>query len=1091
MASDTFEVYVNLINKNQPQLVETLAVDRAIIQDRDIRYILDTLPAQAEARIDQKSLKPYIGVDLFYGKEGSVKGLVFVTHSHALVVRIPDNAAKTSAERYEKKKLEQLEDRPKPAPRAKYKGQKQKQPLPEKTAYERLRQLLDANLAAFGMAQISLTLWDTLRERVDGVNLSTVTSEAIPAPARKVPDPNALASNESDDEAQGKGGKGGQSRGRGGNGQRGRRSRGGRGGGNGQRGRGRGGWGDRGDRGGRGGGRGRGRGRGRNNQDEAEDRSPTSAQKPNMIPVPPLPEDKDDFWDRKLLSPGHMVNKLYPHVSRMDINAVFFGQDQESDMFARVAEAISRAWVAHLVANHEEINPLVQEAPMIKPSRLNDEELTFFSKSMVAAWRVMGEEEAERAIEKEDMKQGRMNEIVSQSHKKRIRASKHQEIRVKTKDGEEKVYYGKKVFGNARAVKLGENELSSEDEKKPEKAGRDEGATPKGRKNGHRRHIFKDMPHGADEFTSDAGKPVDEEEAGPTEQPLFDMDNLESVVVYGRAEATRSEDSRDMFILRLLEGRAALHGLEYEDCEFIRRVWFPTPAQTATGKKREAIHAESLGPKKKERYDWVEDSWGDDTDEEEAARASKNKVPDSELRDDDTEDEELGHDLQLNAMESMIPGLKGEINKRQLEVIGRVTAPNPKGRTRATLVHGPPGTGKTSTITAAAIRLVKSEEYVWIVAQSNAGISNVAKKLLKIKFYDFVLIVAEEYYSWWEGQYADLKPYVVRTIQLKESKKRFLGKKLILCTLASLSNSSVEKHVMFQHVPLCNLIIDEASQIDMTSEFMHLFFRQRYALKNVCWFGDPMQLPPYGWSETAKINDIFKVEHLQANSKLMNISYRLPIPIADFIGKEVYQGELKHHVGHEVKTPTQAMLFVDTLEGEEQKEEKGTSFMNQTEAEVVVKIVELYYNKINKKTGKPYDFTVITPYEAQRKLVQGMLKSRGIEKEEVYNVDSFQGNEADYIITTLTKTTFSSFLSSINRLNVLLTRCKKGLVVVSKKEFITRTGGLLRGLWWAYESHDIWKDADEVAKGYVDLPGSPAPVKRPEEESEEEGSESE
>ncbi|CAE7192205.1 unnamed protein product [Rhizoctonia solani] len=506
------------------------------------------------------------------------------------------------------------------------------------------------------------------------------------------------------------------------------------------------------------------------------------------------------------------------------------------------------------------------------------------------------------------------------------------------------------------------------------------------------------------------------------------------------------------------------------------------------GKKREAKNAEKLGPKKKERYDWVEDSWGDDTDEEEAAHVSKNKVPDSELRDSDTEDDELGYDLQASVIRRLIPALENDPNTSQMQVIGRITAPNPKGRTRATLVHGPPGTGKTSTISAAAVRLLKSGEYIWIVAQSNAGISNVAKSLQKIDFHDFVLIVAEEYYSWWEGQYATLLPYVIRTTNLndknKKTKEHLQGKRLILCTLASLSNPAVEKLVMFRHVPLRNLIIDEASQIDMTSEFMHLFFRHRNTLRNVCWFGDPMQLPPYGWSETAKINDIFKVEHLQANSKLMNISYRLPIPIADFIGKEVYQSQLQHHSGHKVKTPTQAMLFVDTLDGEELKEEKGTSFMNHMEAEVVVQIIELYYNKINEKTGEPYEFTVITPYEAQRRLVQGMLKSKGINRE-VYNVDSFQGNEADFIITTLTKTTFSSFLSSINRLNVLLTRCKKGLVVVSKKEFITRTGGLLRGLWWEYESHDIWKDSRDVIKGHVDLPGSPAP-NPPNEGSEEE-----
>jgi hypothetical protein len=98
----------------------------------------------------------------------------------------------------------------------------------------------------------------------------------------------------------------------------------------------------------------------------------------------------------------------------------------------------------------------------------------------------------------------------------------------------------------------------------------------------------------------------------------------------------------------------------------------------------------------------------------------------------------------------------------------------------------------------------------------------------------------------------------VPTTKLKDATKRIETTKMVLCTLASLSNESVEKYVMFSHVPLRNLVVDEASQIDMTSEFMvlcrpwvscldsliflqHLFFRHRNTLKNVCWFGDPKQ----------------------------------------------------------------------------------------------------------------------------------------------------------------------------------------------------------------------------------------------------------
>ncbi|KAH7329782.1 hypothetical protein B0J17DRAFT_207284 [Rhizoctonia solani] len=799
MASDNFSIELDLIDKNSPQKIEVLAVDRSILKDQHIAFISDSLPAQTEARIDQQSVKSYVGIDIFYGKDHNVKGIVFVTRSRALVVRIPDNTAQTSAARYEKRLLETPEDKPKPAPRSK--GRKPVKATPERTYYERLRQLLDLNLAAFGMAQISLTLWDTLRERVEGVNLSTATSKPIHPPVRAIPDPDAPVKDNESNKNNGSEDRGSREKG-------GREGRGGH--------RGRGGKAERGS--------GRGRG-GRNSGDKSKDHKSGSETDLKMKPVE-LPEDKEECWDRPILSPGEVIQIVNPKVSRMDIDAVFVGQEEESNMMERVAEAISRGWVAYFVANHDNFNSKIQDAPIIKPSRLNDEELTFFSKSMVAAWIVMGEGETDRPIEREDMKAGRKNEIVNQSHKKRIRASKYQEIRVRFKGGEQKTLYAKRVFGNAKAVKLTENELSSEEDT-PKNDLRAENNTRKGKKNGHRQHTFKDLVGGADEFNMAS---LDDQESEAIKQALFDMENVDSFKIFGRAQSTMSEQARDWFILRLLEGRGSLRGPEYQqDCEFIRRVWFPTPAQTTRGKHREAKNAKNNGKDEEEkgRFDWVEDSWGDDTDEEEAARALKNKVPESELIDYDTEDSDVGGDFKAHIVEKMVPKLKGKINPSQEKVIGRVTAPNPKGRTRATLVHGPPGTGKTSTITGAAIRLVNSGEHVWIVAQSNVGIGNVAGKLLDIEFTDFILIVSEEYFVWSEEQYRELKPYLIRTTQIKSLAKRFRGKKLVLCTLAALSNPLVEDLVMYQHVPLKHLIIDEASQIDMTSQFMHLFFKHR------------------------------------------------------------------------------------------------------------------------------------------------------------------------------------------------------------------------------------------------------------------------
>lgn len=70
-------------------------------------------------------------------------------------------------------------------------------------------------------------------------------------------------------------------------------------------------------------------------------------------------------------------------------------------------------------------------------------------------------------------------------------------------------------------------------------------------------------------------------------------------------------------------------------------------------------------------------------------------------------------------------------------------------------------------------------------------------------------------------------------------------------------------------------------------------------------------------------------------------------------------------------------------------------------------------------------------------------------------------------------------MSSINRINVMLTRCKRGLIVVTQKDFIQRVGGLLLGLCFSLEPYDPWVSAEDVEEGYVPMPGSPAPNVRP------------
>jgi superfamily I DNA and/or RNA helicase len=87
-------------------------------------------------------------------------------------------------------------------------------------------------------------------------------------------------------------------------------------------------------------------------------------------------------------------------------------------------------------------------------------------------------------------------------------------------------------------------------------------------------------------------------------------------------------------------------------------------------------------------------------------------------------------------------------------------------------------------------------------------------------------------------------------------------------------------------------------------------------------------------------------------------------------------------------------------------------------------------------TGR--SFRIVTPYDAQRSRIEDALKHAKVKWEDkVFNVDSFQGNEDDYIIVSLVRTVKVGFLSNQRRTNVMLSRCKKGMVLCANKSFLT------------------------------------------------------
>ena len=89
------------------------------------------------------------------------------------------------------------------------------------------------------------------------------------------------------------------------------------------------------------------------------------------------------------------------------------------------------------------------------------------------------------------------------------------------------------------------------------------------------------------------------------------------------------------------------------------------------------------------------------------------------------------------------------------------------------------------------------------------------------------------------------------------------------------------------------------------------------------------------------------------------------------------------------------------------------------------------------------------------------------------------GNEADYVLVSVVRSSKPGFLVSLQRMNVLLTRCRKGLVIVTSRGFLAAGGretllGLLVRYWQSVHNGVNWIDWRDIANGTANLPGAPS-----------------
>ena len=457
----------------------------------------------------------------------------------------------------------------------------------------------------------------------------------------------------------------------------------------------------------------------------------------------------------------------------------------------------------------------------------------------------------------------------------------------------------------------------------------------------------------------------------------------------------------------------------------------------------------------------------------------------------------------------LIRPLDPNLNESQIEAVSFAMSAED-----VAVIHGPPGTGKTTALVELVRQITRSGQSVLAVAPSNLGVDNLLERLLdcgenairighparvlpglRDHTLDSIVenhpnvnvahqLIREAHALRGKASKhtrAKPEPGARQALRqeardmLREARKieeQVIGVVLEGAQIICATNTGLDDDLLRgRSFDAC--VMDEASQCTEPSVWIPLQFAGRLILA-----GDHFQLPPTVISHEA-VSEGFNISlmerlltELDPNlARLLTVQYRMHKDIMTFSSQTFYNGSL-----HADPSVSDALLqslpgimendltncavhFIDTAGAsyDEELEMNTDSRLNQMEAELVVKKVDAL-----KDAGLgSQQIAVITPYSAQVRLLRESLNDPEIE---IDSVDGFQGKEKEAVIVSMVRSNRDGeigFLADTRRMNVALTRARRKLIVIGDSATIS-THPFYQQLLTYFESigayHSVWEE---------------------------------